>query len=184
MDKGWQKRVPIDRAEISIGLDRARVDFHRLLVEADREAAWESPTRGTRWNNEQLLFHMVFGYMVVQRLRILVKVFARMPDRVSRVFANLLNAATQPFDVINYYGSSAAAVVYNRRRMAAKMDRVLAALKRNLARESEESLHCGMHFPTRWDPFFTDYMTLADVYRFPGQHFDFHRRQLTVGSGD
>ena len=174
----------VDRAEISIGLDRACVDFHRLLVEADREAAWESPTRGTRWNNEQLLFHMVFGYMVVQRLRILVKVFARMPDRVSRVFANLLNAATQPFDVINYYGSSAAAVVYNRRRMAAKMDRVLAALKRNLARGSEESLHCGMHFPTRWDPFFTDYMTLADVYRFPGQHFDFHRRQLTVGSGD
>jgi hypothetical protein len=23
-------------------------------------------------------------------------------------------------------------------------------------------------------------MTLADVYRFPTQHFDFHRRQLTL----
>jgi hypothetical protein len=29
-----------------------------------------------------------------------------------------------------------------------------------------------MHFPTQWDPFFSDYMTLADVYRYPGQHFD------------
>ena len=41
-----------------------------------------------------------------------------------------------------------------------------------------------MHFPTRWDPFFKDYMTLEDVYRYPGQHFDFHKRQLTVGSAD
>ena len=174
----------IDRADILSGLDRARVDFHRLLVEADREAAWESPTRGTRWNNEQLLFHIVFGYMVVQRLLILVKVFARMPDPVSRAFASLLNGATRPFDAINYYGSCVAAIFYNRRHMGAKMDRVLAALKRRLARESEQSLRRGMHFPTRWDPFFKDYMTLADVYRFPGQHFDFHRRQLALGSGD
>ncbi|MGB9223141.1 hypothetical protein [Mycobacterium sp.] len=36
-----------------------------------------------------------------------------------------------------------------------------------------------MHFPSRWDPFFNDYMTLEDVYRYPGQHFDFHQRQLT-----
>jgi hypothetical protein len=37
-----------------------------------------------------------------------------------------------------------------------------------------------MHYPTRWDPFFQDRMTLADVYRFPTQHYDFHRRQLTL----
>ena len=37
--------------------------------------------------NEQLLFHMVFGYMVVQRLLVLVRVFSRLPDAVSRVFA-------------------------------------------------------------------------------------------------
>lgn len=35
--------------------------------------------------------------------------------------------------------------------------------------------------PTRWDPFFTDYMTLADVYRFPTRHFHFHRHQLSFG---
>jgi hypothetical protein len=37
-----------------------------------------------------------------------------------------------------------------------------------------------MHYPTRWDPFFGDFMTLADLYRFPTQHFDFHARQLTL----
>jgi hypothetical protein len=37
-----------------------------------------------------------------------------------------------------------------------------------------------MHFPTRWDPYFRDLMTVADVYRYPGQHYDHHRRQLTL----
>lgn len=120
--------------------------------------------------------------MVVQRLLILVKVLSRLPEGVSRTFARTLNAATTPFDVINYYGSCAAALVYNRHRMGAKMDRVIASLKRKLARESDDALRRGMHFPTRWDPFFSDYMTLGDVYRFPGQHFDFHQRQLSFDS--
>jgi hypothetical protein len=106
---------------------------------------------------------MVFGYMVVHRLLILVKVFGRPPDAVSRRFARVLNAAVIPFDVINYYGSSAATLVYNRRRMGAKMDRVIAALQRRLAQENDDTWPRGMHFPTRWDPFFKDYMTPADV---------------------
>jgi hypothetical protein len=122
---------------------------------------------------------MVFGYMVVQRLLVLVKVLSRLPDGVSRVFARSLNAAITPFNIINCYGSCAAALVYNRHRMGAKMDRVIASLQRKLARESDDSLRRGMHFPTRWDPFFKDYMTLEDVYRYPGKHSDFHKRQQT-----
>ena len=57
----------IDRAEIAADLERARVDFHRLLAEAELKDAWAKPTRGTRWTKEQLLFHMVFGYMIVPR---------------------------------------------------------------------------------------------------------------------
>jgi hypothetical protein len=170
---------PIDRAVIAADLERARVEFHRLLAEAERHDAWANPTEGTRWTNEQLLFHMVFGYMVVQRLLVLVRVLGRAPDPVSRLYARVLDAATVPFHAINYYGSRAAAVVYNRRRMGAKLDRVIASLQRKLVNETDDALHRGMHFPRRWDPFFTDYMTLADVYRYPGQHFDFHARQLT-----
>jgi hypothetical protein len=170
---------PIDRADIAADLEHARIEFHRLLDVAGPHD-WGRPTRGTRWTNEQLLFHMVFGYMIVQRLLILEKVFNRLPDEVSRSFARLLNAATRPFDVINYYGSCAAALVYNRRRMGAKMDHVVAALQRKLAHESDGASQRGMHFPTRWDPFFQDYMTVADVYRYPGQHFAFHAHQLTL----
>ena len=170
----------IDRAEIAADLERARVEFHRLLAEAGSHGAWSKRTGGTRWTNEQLLFHMVFGYMIVKRLLLLVGVFGRLPDQVSRVFARTLDAATPPFDVVNYYGSCAATLVYNRRRMGAKMDRVIAALQRKLARASDDALRRGMHFPTRWDPFFKDYMTLEAVYRYPGKHFDFHQRQLTL----
>jgi hypothetical protein len=41
-------------------------------------------------------------------------------------------------------------------------------------------MQLGMHCPTRWDPFFTGYMTLADLFRYPTRHYDFHRRQLTL----
>jgi hypothetical protein len=172
-----------DRAGLAAELEAERVEFHRLLDVVGSDD-WRRPTHGTRWTNERLLFHIVFGYMVVQRLLILVKVFDRLPDPVDRSFARVLNAAAKPFDVINYYGSSAAALVYNRRRMGAKMDHVIAALQRKLAQESDDASQRGMHFPTRWDPFFQDYMTLADVYRYPGQHFDFHARQLTLTATD
>ena len=38
----------------------------------------------------------------------------------------------------------------------------------------------GARAPTSWDPFFADYMTLADIYHYPTQHFRFHQRQLTL----
>ena len=145
---------PIDRADLAADLEHAGIEFHRLLGVA-RPHDWDRPTLGTRWTNEQLLFHMVFGYMIVKRLLILVKVFDRLPDEVSRGFARLLNAATKPFDVINYHGSSAAALVYNRRRMGAKMDHVIAALQRNLAQESDDAAQRGCtsrHDGTRFSP--------------------------------
>jgi uncharacterized damage-inducible protein DinB len=37
-----------------------------------------------------------------------------------------------------------------------------------------------MHYPTTWDPLFTRYMTLADLYRYPIRHYRHHRQQLTL----
>jgi hypothetical protein len=65
--------------------------------------------------------------------------------------------------------------------MAAKMDQVAMALEQRLRAETSARLRFGMHYPVRWDPFFKDFMTLADLYHYPTQHFDFHQRQLTLG---
>jgi hypothetical protein len=125
-------------------LDRVQADFRQLLGQAN-PASLARRTDGTRWTNEQLLFHMLFGHMVVRALLPIAAAFGRLPRGFSRGYARLLNAATRPFDLINYLGPCAAIHIYGHSRMAAKLDRVL-----------------------------------ADLYRYPTRHYDFHRRQLTL----
>jgi len=120
----------VDRSGIAAEMERARLELHRLIDGADA-AAFHRLSDETRWTNEQLLFHMVFGFMVVARLLPLVRVLGRLPAPVARSYAWLLNAASAPFHQINYYGSCAAARVYNRRRMAAQCDRFRESLPRN-----------------------------------------------------
>jgi hypothetical protein len=160
------------------GYARARSELRELLADATPDQL-RRRTIGTRWTNEQLLFHLVFGYMVVQALIPLVRVVSRLPLPVQRGFAALLNAGTVPFDFVNYWGSVFAAGYFNHNRMAAKLDRVLESLARGLRSAPESRLRRTMAFPDRWDPFFQVEMALADVYAYPIKHFDFHRFQLS-----
>jgi hypothetical protein len=169
----------MDREAIHRELEEARTSFHQLVDDAD-ETGLRRLSNGTRWTNKQLLFHMLLGYLIIRALRRLLLVFGRLPDGVSRSYARMLNAGTRPFDTVNYLGSRFAGNTLSTRRMAVMFDRVIATLHRRLDAESDADLARGMHYPTRWDPFFTDYMTLAEVYHFPTQHFEFHRRQLTL----
>ena len=170
---------PWDRQAVHEELDRVQADFRRLLGQAT-PAGLARRTSGTKWTSEQLLFHMLFGYMIVRALLPLAAAFGRLPGEFSRAYARLLDAATRPFDLINYLGPCAAVHLYGPRRMGAKLDRVLAALHRSIDAATAEDLARGMHYPVRWDPFFASYMTLADLYRYPTLHYDFHRRQLTL----
>jgi len=156
----------------------AQATFHALLQSASEEEL-ARPSNGTRWTNRQLLFHMMFGYMVVRNLLPLVKIINRLPDS-GRLFAAVLDSATTPFNIINYLGSRAGSRLYPTQRMGRKLDAVIAALERRLAAEHEANMELSTAFPTRWDPFFKNKMTLADVYHYPTQHFDFHKRQLTL----
>jgi hypothetical protein len=167
------------RQDLVDELEQARLKFHRLLEHASPEDL-RRMSLGTRWTNEQLLFHMLFGYLIVRALRPLVKGFGRLPDRVSRTYARLLDSANRPFHVINYWGSRGGAAVFRGARLGRQMDRVIASLQRHVQGESDAALARHMHFPTRWDPFFADTMSLADVYHYAAQHFDFHREQLTL----
>ena len=161
-------------------LEDARRVFHQLIATAT-EADLRRRSNGTRWTNKQLLFHMLLGYLILRALSTLVGLFGRLPDRVSRGYARLLNSVTTPFDAVNYAGSWLGGTTLTTHRMEVMFDRVVARLHRRLDAETDADLVRGMHYPTRWDPFFTDYMTLADVYRFPTRHFHFHRRQLSFG---
>jgi hypothetical protein len=169
----------LNRQQIREELRQRRAAFHAILDAASPgELRW--PSNGTRWNNEALLFHMLFGYMVVVVLIRMVEALTVLPRSVTKGFALVLNASTRPFDAINYWGSRLGARFYDHRRMGPKFDRVAASLVDRLDRTDEASLHRGIDFPTRWDPFFKEYMTLADIFHYPAEHFDFHRRQLSL----
>jgi hypothetical protein len=158
---------------------RTRRELQAWLANATAEDL-RRKSNGTKWTNEELLFHMVFGYMVVRALLPMVHTVSRLPGPVGRGFAAALNAGTGPFNVVNYWGSRAASTFYNRRRMGRKLDKTLAALSRRLERETPATLSRSMPFPDRWDPFFASTMTVNDVYAYPTLHFDFHAGQLSL----
>jgi hypothetical protein len=169
----------VDREAICAELAAARVTFRRLVEDASPDdLARESS--GTRWTNRQLLFHMLFGYLLMRPLLLLAGMFARLPVRASRGFAKALDEMTGSFHWVNYLGSCAGARVFPPRRMVTTLDRVTMALERRLRADPSARLGSGMHYPVRWDPFFKDFMTVADLYRYPTQHFDFHMQQLTL----
>lgn len=171
----------MDRAEIiagiSVEMSRVETDFVDLVQRAS-PAQLRRRSDGTRWSNQQLLFHMVFGYLVVRTLMPLVQLLGRLGW--SRGFAATLNACRRPFHVINYLGSWGGGHLVPPARMVTLMRRTIAALQRRLVRETGQSLTLRMHFPTAWDPYFRPTMSVADVYRFGTEHYDHHRRQLTL----
>jgi hypothetical protein len=168
-----------DRRSIHEELERARTDLHHLVASATA-ADLRRLTDGTRWTNQQMLWHMAFGYLIVSRLLRLVRLFGQLPDPFSRSFAAMLNAGTRPFHHINYLGSVGGALVFHGPRLVREVDRVIDRLHRRLDAESEAALAQRMHFPVGWDPFFGETMTLEEVYRYGTQHYDFHRAQLTL----
>lgn len=169
----------MDVRDIDADLERVTADFHRLIGSATR-GELRTPTDGTKWTNKQLLFHMLFGFILVRALLLIVKGFGRLPRGVSRVFAAMLNAGTRPFHVLNFISALPGGTLLDGRAMGTVMHKTIDRLRGGLARESDRTLALAMHFPVGWDPYFKDVMTVADLYHYPTQHYDHHRRQLTT----
>jgi DinB family protein len=168
-----------DRSSIHEELERARTDLHHLVASAT-SADLRRRTDGTHWTNQQMLWHMAFGYLIVSRLLGLVRLFGRLPKLFSRSFAGMLNAATRPFHHVNYLDSVGGALVFHGPRLTRQLDRTIDRLHRHLDAESDSALVLRMHFPVGWDPLFCDTMSLEEVYHYGTQHYQFHRAQLTL----
>ena len=167
----------MDRAEVAAEMGRVEADFAELVARMG-PSDLRRRSSGTRWTNRQLLYHMVFGYLIVRTLMPLVHVQGR--GGRSRRFAASLNAARRPFHVVNYVGSWAGGQIVPPATMVALMRRTLRTLRRRLDRETEQTLALTMHFPTAWDPYFRPRMSVQDVYHYGTEHYDHHRRQLNL----
>jgi len=173
------KEPAMEREAIHRDLERVRSDLQELVARTSADDL-RRRTNGTRWTNQQMLWHMVFGFEIVSRLLPLVRFFGRAPDPFGRAFAGMLNALTRPFHLVNYVGGVGGAMVFHGHRLTRLCDQTINALQERLDAETPLQLVQTMPFPVGWDPFFRDVMSLEDVYRYGAQHYDFHRAQLSI----
>lgn len=168
-----------DRSTILAELSAARERFATLACEMD-DTNRDLSSVGTRWTNHQLLFHMLLGYLVVWPLLVLIEVFDRLPPVASRQFAGLLNRGVRPFNAVNYWGGCMGAAVLSPARIGRVSERVIARWERRVRGASQNTIGRAMCFPTGWDPFFSDAMSIGDLLGYPTLHFQFHERQLDL----
>jgi hypothetical protein len=166
----------MDREQVAAELRDVKADFHALVAQASPDDL-RRRSDGTRWTNRQLLYHMVFGYMIVRTLQPLVHGLGRL--NVSRRFAAALDTGRRPFHVVNYLGSVVGGQLLTPAGTERLLDYTMNVLQRHVAAESEQSLALTMHFPTSWDPYFRSTMTVLDVYHYGTEHYEHHRRQLS-----
>ena len=148
-------------------MERARRTFHAMVAHASAEDL-RRRSNGTRWTNRQLLWHMVFGYLIVRTLMHLVRILGRLGW--SRRFAGTLNAARRPFHVINYLGSCAGGLILRPTAMASVLDRSIPP--QQTAHSGEHpTAGTALHVPPTGTPLRPPPCVL-DLYPLRHQHFD------------
>src|SRR6187397_2111375 len=85
-------------------LETSRASFHSLLASLSAQD-FQRQSLNQGWTNGEILAHMTFGFMIVNILLPLARVWGRLPKGSSRWFAWLLNALTGPFNWFNAIGA-------------------------------------------------------------------------------
>jgi hypothetical protein len=166
------------KASILAELEASRLVFHALLDSLSDEDL-QKPSTNPAWSNRQILFHMLFGFFLLPSLIGIVLLFSRLPSSFSRHFAALLNRWVKPFNVINALGPQGGGRLFSRQGLGRGFDWVHALVMTWVQALPEAELQRGMYYPAKWDPLFRDYMTMAEILRFPMIHFYFHVNQIT-----
>jgi DinB superfamily len=166
---------------IRIELEETRREFHALLASLSA-ADWDAPSRNPAWTNGQLIFHMVFAFMLIPSLFWLIRFWSCLPGSYSRAFARVLDFSTPLFNWVNALGPRGQATVFGRRRAGSIYDRVHRSILRKVDSMKDDDWGRGMTYPQRWDPDFGACMTFERLFRYPTQHFRRHLAQLSGGT--
>ena len=166
--------------------DRVRADL--LWIAADFREIIQSakadelclPSRGTRWTNRQLLFHLVLGQNIALSGIWLLGLFSRLPPSASRSWSRLLDACAGPYNRVNWAGSAAAGQVLKPQGMQRMMDRTTRTIVGWYDRADKEALRRGMSMPASWDPYFAAWMDRRAIFEWAPKHYRHHRAQLTL----
>lgn len=159
-------------------LETTHATFHSLL-DSLSEADFRTPSLNPGWTNGEILAHMTFGFIVVNMLLPMARLWGRLPKGSSKWFAGLLNALTSPFNWFNALGARGQGKIFTRQKIGDVFDRThLSLLKKVDSIKADEWEH-GMYYPTRWDSNFDEFMTLEKLFHYPVIHFNFHLAQIS-----
>jgi hypothetical protein len=156
--------------------------FHEL-VDSMSDSDWKTPSRNPAWTNGQVVYHVLFGFILIPALFGMIRFWSRMPPRFSRSFARALNWSTPVFNLANSLGPKGQAALFGQKRAIPIFDRVHRAILRRVDSLEQGEWRRGMYYPDRWDNLFRDFMTYEDLFRYPGLHLKKHLNQLALGTG-
>jgi len=173
-DRGISKAVVTE-------YEATRVRFHAIL-DSMSDTDLRKPSLNPGWTNGEILFHMLFGFILLLSLVPMVRVFGRLPKGFSKPLAVVLNLGTIPFNWINGLGPRAGGRVFGRARLGKVYDWVNARLMLRWQSVKAHEWQHGMYYPDHWDALFSPYMTLEKLAYYPTIHFNFHTGQLAQAS--
>jgi hypothetical protein len=164
--------------EVRSEFESVRSSFHALLGSLS-ESDMRRPSLNPGWTNGEIIAHMLFGFVVVDALVPMARLWGRLPKNSSKPFAWLLNALRRPFHWFNALGARMQGKVFTYQRVGKLLDSICEALLKKAASIKKEEWQRGMYYPTKWDPNFSDFMTLEKVFHYPVIHFHYHVKQIS-----
>lgn len=173
------ENTPQERVRAELALAHAR--FHKLL-DSLSEVDWEARSLNPAWTNGQLVYHILFAFMLLPSLFWMIKFWSKLPRSYSLRFAQVLDLTTPLFNRINALGPRGQASVFGRKRAGAIFDYIYRSILKKVDSLRDDQWAAGMHYPRRWDPTFADFMTLEALFKYPPAHLEHHSSQLSAGS--
>jgi uncharacterized damage-inducible protein DinB len=165
------------RDVIRAELEATQKVFHELL-DSFSEADFHRKSQNPGWTNGEILVHMMFGFIILNALLPLARLWAHLPKWTSKPFAWLLNRFTTPFNWINALGARGQARLFPYRKLRTIYDRANDRLMKLIDHIHDEEWERGMYYPTRWDSNFHEFMTIRELFHYPVKHFNFHLGQI------
>ena len=169
--------LPATREIVRAELEATRATFHTLLSSLAKDE-WSRQSHNPGWTNGQILAHMTFGFIVINVLLPMARLWGRLPKGSSKWFAWLLNSVTGPFNWVNAFGARFQGRVFNDERIGRIYDWVHASLLKQVDSIKDNEWQHGMYYPTHWDSNFDEFMTLEKLFHYPVIHFNFHLDQI------
>ncbi|HJS21003.1 MAG TPA: DinB family protein [Anaerolineales bacterium] len=170
--------MEVKKHELFAQLNEARSEFHALLNSLS-EQDFQRKSLNPGWTNGEILTHITFGFIIINVLLPLARIWGIFPKGSSKWFAWFLNAVTGPFNWINELGARGQGKLFTHTRIGKIYDRAYFSLLNKINSTGDDEWERGMYYPTKWDANFDEFMTLEKLFYYPIVHFHFHKKQIS-----